>query len=232
MTRHRAVRLAIAACAALAVVPTAAQAAPGAGEATSFSASFTTQRPQTASGVVLRSTGRPPVAPTTLAPVIRQTVTFPKGTRLRPKALPQCAAGEAALAAQGAQVACPAASRVGSGRAEGVRDGAPVGFDLGVYAIRGRLFFAAESNGQSLKRGFWGTAHGRRLALVVPTFDGRIAPTLFRARIDAGAWLRTPDRCPRSDRWRFTGEFAPLWSVYDTTPLTPVQALRAASACR
>ena len=236
MSRHLAVRFAITACAALAVVPVAAQAAPGAGEATSFSASFTTQRPHAASGLVLRTTGRPPEPPTTLAPVIRQTVTFPKGTRLRPEALPQCAADDAALAAQGAQVACPIASRVGSGRAEGVRDGAPVGFDLGVYAIRGRLFFAAELNGQPLKRGFWATAHGRRLALVMPTFNGQIAPTLFRARIEAGTvghvWLRTPNRCPRRARWRFIGAFAPLWSAYDTTPLAPVQVLRAGSACR
>ncbi|MGZ8457916.1 MAG: hypothetical protein ACXWZ4_15040 [Gemmatirosa sp.] len=236
MSRHLAVRVAITVCAALAVVPAAAQAAPGAGEATSFSASFTTQRPHAASGLVLRTTGRPPQPPTTLAPVIRQTVTFPKGTRLRPGALPQCAISDAALAAQGAQVACPAASRVGSGRAEGVRDGAPIGFDLSVYAIRGQLFFAAELDGRPLKRGFWATADGRRLALVVPTFDGQIAPTLFRARIDAGAvgrpWLRTPGRCPRPARWRVVGAFAPLWSIYDTTPLAPAQVLRGGSACR
>jgi hypothetical protein len=229
--------IAIAACAALVAIPAAtAQAQPGAGEATSFTASFSTARPDAASGLSLRTTGRPPVPPTTLAPVIRQTVTLPRGTRLRLGALPQCTADDAALAAQGAEAACPPASRVGTGRAEGVLGGAPVVFDLGAYAIRGRLFFAGERFGQPLRQGFWGTATGRRLALVVPTAAGAVAPTLFRARIPArpggAVWLRTPARCPAGGNWRFAAAFAPLASVDQMAPIGPVQRLDAASACR
>jgi hypothetical protein len=228
VTRH----VLAAATAALAAFPAAAAAAPGAGEVTSFAAAFTTQRPHAASGLVLETTGRPPVPPTTVAPVVRQTVALPRGARMQLDRLPQCGADDAALAAQGAQVACPPATRAGDGRAEGVLDGAPIGFDLGVYAIRGRLFFAAEAGGQPLKRGFWGMAQGRRLILDATTSGGRIAPTLFRARIAArGAWLRTPVRCPERRSWRFTGTFTPLWSVSDTTPLAPVQVRYAQSAC-
>ena len=180
--------------------------------------------------------GRPPEAPTTLAPAIRQTVTLPRGTTLRLGALPQCAADDATLAAQGAQGACPPATRVGSGRADGVLDGAPAGFELAVYAIRGQLFFAGERDGVPLKQGFWGTASGRRLTLVVSTFGGRIAPTHFEARLDrrpgGATWLRTPRTCPAAGRWRFDGRFTGLTAVAGGIPVGGEQRLRATSACR
>src|SRR5262245_45721027 len=75
-----------------ALAPATALADPGVGEATAFSAAFSTARTDTASGLSMRTTGRPPVAPVTLAPVIRQRVTLPAGTRLRLRALPQCRA--------------------------------------------------------------------------------------------------------------------------------------------
>ena len=232
-------RLASAVCAA-ALVAVAAPAVvlaqePGAGNATSFAATFSAKRPATSTGVLLRTTGEPPAPPTTVPPVVRQTVTFPAGTRLRLGALPQCTATDDVLAAQGAEAACPPASRVGKGRAEGVLNGTTVRFDLGVYAVRGSLFFAGERDGVPLKQGFFGVASGRRLALTVPTSNGAIAPTLFEARIPAAAtgtaWLRTPKRCPTTRRWVAEATFQGLTAV-GGTPVGAAQTVQAESPCR
>jgi hypothetical protein len=134
----------------------------------------------TSTGVHLRMTGAAPEPPATVAPTVRQTVAFPAGTLLRVGALPQCDATDEVLSAQGAEAVCPAESRVGSGRAEGLLAGSvPVTFDLAVYAVRGRLYFAGERGGVPLKQGFFGVPSGRRLVLTVPTMNGAIEPTLF-----------------------------------------------------
>jgi hypothetical protein len=232
MTRRLALALA-ATCVAVAAPAAALAQQPGAGEATSFAATFTTKRPDTAAGVLLRTRGKPPVPPATVAPVVRQTVTFPAGTRLRLGALPQCSATDEALAAEGAEAVCPAETRVGSGRAEGVLNGTTVTFDLAVYAVRGRLFFAGQRDGVPLKQGFFGVATGRRLALTVPTSNGAIAPTLFEARIprSGATWLRTPKRCPRGGRWVAEATFQGMTAV-DGAPVGPSHTLRATSPCR
>lgn len=224
----------VVALAALAV-PAVAAAEPGIGTADTFTASFSTTRPATATGLKLETTGSPPVAPITLTPMVRQTVILPTGTRLRPTELPQCTATDEQLAADGAEGACPAQSRVGTGRAEGLLDGStPSGFDLGVYAVRGDLFFAAEIAGQPLKRGFYGVATGRRLALTVPTAGGRLAPTLFRMQVPArpgGAkWLRTPERCPSSGRWTVRTVFQGLDAA--GMPAGASQSLSTTTRCR
>ena len=82
--------------------------------------------------------------------------------------------------------------------------GKPVGFDLAVYAVRGKLVFAA---GQ---QSFDGVAHGRKLALTVPTLNGAIAPTLFRAKLDRHL-LRAPRAC--SGTWKFGATFQGLTAV-------------------
>jgi hypothetical protein len=207
--------------AVLAAVPAAASAAPGLGPATSFHAAFTSRHAGHVAGLTLRTTGQPPAPPTTEAPAARQTVTLPAGTRLRLRALAQCEADDATLAAQGAAAACPASTRVGSGRAEGVLGGKPVAFDLAVYAVRGKLLFA------SGKQGFWGVASGRRLALTVPTLNGMIAPTLFRAQLDHV--VRTPRTC--HGHWRFRATFQGLTGV-DGSPVGPAQHLSDAQRCR
>jgi hypothetical protein len=92
-----------------------------------------------------------------------------------------------------------------------------VGFDLAVYAIDGKLSFAAEQNGMPLKKGFFGVVHGRRLQLTVPTSNGAIAPTLFRATIArTGGWLRTPSTCPPSGHWTAHARFQGLTAVGGT----------------
>ena len=216
------IRATLLSAAVLAAVPAAASADVGLGPATSFKAAFTTHHAGRASGLVLRTTGKPPAPGTTEPAAVRQTVTFPAGTKLRLRALPQCRASDAELAAQGAAAVCPMRTRVGSGRAEGVLGGKPVGFDLAAYAVRGRLFFAAG------KQGFWGVGHGRRLALTTPTLNGMIAPTLFRARIDR-ALLRTPRTCRGGD-WRFGATFQGLTAI-DGTPVGAAQHLAYRQAC-
>jgi hypothetical protein len=222
--------------AASAGVPSASAASPrvGLGKATGFEAAFTTSQPGAASGLSLVVTGEPPAAGTTQAPVVRQVVALPRGTRLDLGALPQCAASDEQLAALGAQAACPATSRVGTGRAEGLLRGAPVVFDLGIYAVRGRLLFAAERDGVGLRQAFAATASGRRLTFVVPTAGGAISPTLFRMHVSAPGspgWLRTPARCPGSDRWRFTATFTGLTAPEDGTPVGGQQRLRDRQRC-
>ena len=221
----------------VAVVAVAAVAATGLGRATKFSARFSTQHTASASGLVLRTAGRPPRGGITEAPAVRQTVILPSGTRLRLQALPQCRASDALIAADGAEAACPPRSRVGSGGADGVLDGAPVHFDIGIYAVRGRLVFAAERGGLPLKQSFLGVARGARLLLTVPTLAGRIAPTGFDARIPArpgvNEWLRTPEQCPRSGHWTTVGHFQGVSSAGpDGRPVTHAQTLVDRIPCR
>jgi hypothetical protein len=214
-----------------------AQAATGLGTATSFQARFTTAKPGTSSGLKLKTTGKAPAAGVSLPPAVRQTVDLPAGTTLSLARLPQCKAGDAEIDARGAEAACPAKSRVGTGGADGLLDGSPTHFDVGIYAVRGHLVFAAERNGQSLKQSFQGIAHGRRLILTVPTLGGRIAPTEFDAQIGAakrGAkpWLVTPATCPRSGKWTAKGHFQGVTATSGGSAVTPAQTRLDRSACR
>jgi hypothetical protein len=215
--------------------PGTAPVEPRAGRVTSFTANFSSKRGGSRTGVLLRTVGEPPEAPGTVAAAIRQTVAFPAGTRLRAGALPQCEATDAMLAEQGAEAVCPERSRVGSGRAEGLLAGtATVSFDLAVYAVRGKLFFAGQRAGMPLKQGFIGVPSGRKLVLTVPTMGGAIAPTLFEARIDAHAgsraWLKTPERCPRSGHWVARGTFQGL-TAPGGDPVGPSQRVRDTTPC-
>jgi hypothetical protein len=65
---------------------------------------------------------------------------------------------------------------VSSGGADGVLDGSPTHFDVGIYAVRGHLVFAAEQNGQPLKQSFNGVVRRGRLVLIVPTLAGASLP--------------------------------------------------------
>jgi hypothetical protein len=215
----------------------AAAASTGLGRVTTFSARFSTQQAGAASGLVLRTTGRPPRAGLTEAPAVRQTVILAPGTQLRLASLPQCHASDALIAADGAEGACPASSRVGSGGADGLLAGMPVHFDIGIYAVRGHLVLAAERAGVPLKQSFDGVAHGTDLLLTVPTLGGKIFPTGFDARIPARpgarAWLRTPARCPRSGEWTAVGHFQGVSSTgAGGRPVTQAQTLVDRVPCR
>jgi hypothetical protein len=226
---------AVAAAAVLAAVPAAASADPGIGEPTSLRVAFTTKHPDRSTGLRLRTTGAPPVAPTTIAPAVQQTLELPRGTRLRLDALPRCMVDEATLAAVGAEMACPVETRLGTGRAEGLANGAPVGFDLTIFAIGGRLFFAGSQNGVPLKTGFYGAAQGRRLVLTVPT-RGVIAPTLFQADVrrdqHGSAWLQTPPKCPHSGHWTARSTFQVPTAVDGGTPVGESRTVADDIACQ
>jgi len=208
----------------------------GLGRPTGFAVKFSTRHPGAASGLVLQTTGKPPAAGVTVPPAVRQTVVLPAGTTLHLQDLPQCHASDGAIATQGAEGACPASTRVGTGGADGILNGKPVHFDIGIYAVRGHLVFAAEQNGKPLKQAFLGVATGARLVLTVPTLNGMIAPTGFDARIPAGRgakpWLRTPARCPHSSHWTAIGHFQGLSAA--TPPshaVTPEQTLTYRAPC-
>lgn len=216
----------------LAVAAGPAAAAPGIGDATSFSAKFTTKKPGLASGLTLKTTGAQPGPGIEIAPAVRQTVTLPAGTRVNVRSLPACGASPQELTDQGAQVACPASTRIGSGIAVGSLDGARAAFDLAIYAIDGKLFFAGERDGVPLKVGFEGVVRGRTIALTVPTMNGRIAPTLFRASIErTGDWLRTPKKCPAGGKWKSMATFQGLTAV-DGTAVGERQTLTGTTPCR
>jgi hypothetical protein len=228
---------ALAVIALLGVTGIAAAASIGLARPTSFKATFSTRQVASASGLVLRTTGKAPAAGITTPPAVRQTVVFPAGTRLELGALPQCHASDAAIAAQGAEGACPAGSRVGTGGADGILNGKPTHFDIGIYAVRKHLVFAAEQNGMSLKQSFRGIARGRRLELDVPTLNGMIAPTGFIARIAAGRgatpWLRTPSTCPKSSHWTITAHFQGFSAAAPPThAVTPAQTITAKLPCQ
>jgi hypothetical protein len=203
-----------------------AGASTGLGPVTKFRAAFSTERAGAPSGLALKTRGRPPHAGVTEAAAVQQTVTLPAGTVLRLDRLPQCKASDAQISAHGAEGACPRNSRVGSGGADGVLGGSAVHFDVGIYAVRGHLVFAAERAGRPLDQFFVGVADGRRLILTVPTLGGRIAPTGFDARIPAKpggrTWLRTPAVCPATGRWKIAGRFQGLSSA--SPPGAPVTA--------
>jgi hypothetical protein len=206
-----------------------ASASTGLGKATSFTARFTTAKPATPSGLVLKTTGAVPAAGVTLPAAVQQTVTLPAGTKLRLGKLPQCKASDGDIAAKGAEGACPRSSRVGSGGADGVLDGSATHFDVGIYAVRGHLVFAAEQNGMPLKQSFNGVARRGRLVLTVPTLGGRIAPTEFDAKIASrDGWLVTPKRC---GHWVSRGRFQGVSGV-GGGPVTPAQTLTDRLTCR
>jgi hypothetical protein len=225
------------ALAVLAVATGAALASTGLGRVTKFSARFSTQHTASASGLVLRTVGRPPRAGLTEAPAVRQTVILAPGTRLRLAALPQCRASDALIAADGAEGACPASSRVGSGGADGLLAGVPTHFDIGIYAVRGHLVLAAERGRLPLKQSFNGVAHGTRLLLTAPTLGGKIFPIGFDARIPARpggkAWLRTPAHCPRSGHWTMVSHFQGVSTAgAGGRPVTAAQTLVDHVPCR
>jgi hypothetical protein len=208
-------------------VTAAAQAAAGSGEVTTYQARFSTHQAGAATGLHLLTKGNPPAAGTTEPPAIGQAVVLPAGSRLHLGALPQCDATDEAIGQRGAEGACPARTRVGHGSADGLLNGQPVHFDVGIYAVRGHLVFAAERDGVPLKQSFKGIASGRKLKLAVPTLNGTIAPTRFEARIPAhaatGAWLRTPATCPRSGHWTSRGIFQGRTAADGGKPTGPRQ---------
>jgi hypothetical protein len=218
------------------VVAAVAAAATGAGKVTAYKARFSTKHVASAAGLHLLTKGKPPAAGTKIPPAIRQTTVLAAGTRIDLTALPQCHASDDQIDAQGAEGACPSSSRVGSGSADGRLNGQPVHFDVGIYAVRGHLVFAAERDGMPLKQSFKGFASGKRtLKLTVPTLNGSIAPTRFEANVPAhpggAAWLMTPSNCPKSGHWTSKGIFQGRTSAEGGKPVGKARVVKDMQRC-
>jgi hypothetical protein len=223
---------------ALVLVPaTAAAAGVSIGRLRHVTVHFGATKPDTATPLRIDVRGKVPPAGSMLPPAIRQTLTLPLGTRLdvsAAKAL--CKASAAQLKAEGAEGACPAGSRIGSGLARGMLQGAKVHFNLAVYAFPGKLDFAAELMGKPLKAGFFGVISGRRITFDVSTAGGTIAPTEFLAVLPqvshhGRTLVRTPSLCPQGGKWTSLVKVQALTAVTGGQPTGPAQMVKAATPC-
>jgi hypothetical protein len=178
----------------------------------------------------------PPRAEVSEAPAIRELITLAPGTRIDTRGAVLCHASVAQLSASGAEAVCPAASRVGEGKAAGVVSGATVRYDLGVYAFPGKLSFAGERNGVPLRQGFFGVISGRRITLDTPTANGAIEPRLFAATIAAHTrsghpLIETPKHCPADGTWTISSTFQALSAVSGGHTVGPRDTVTAHSPC-
>ena len=209
----------------------------GIGPVTSFSARYGTGRTGASSALGVTVRGNPPSAGVMEAPGIREVITLAQGARIDMRGAVLCHASVSQLIASGAEAVCPAGSRVGKGKAAGVVGGATVRYDVGIYAFPGKLSFAAEQNGVSLKQGFFGVITGRHITLDTPTANGTIKPTLFTATIAAHnrsghALITTPTRCPANGRWTIISTFQALAAISGGKPTGPRQTVTTTSPCK
>jgi hypothetical protein len=223
-----------------AIAATAAPAAAssiGIGPVTSFNARYGTGRTGASSGLHVKVTARPPKTGVNEAPAIQEVITLAPGTRIDTRGAVRCHASVAQLVANGAEAVCPAASRIGDGKAAGVVGGTTVSYDLGIYAFPGKLSFAAERYGVPLRQGFFGVISGRRITLDTPTATGAIKPTLFAATIAAHnrsghALIETPRQCPTGGTWTISSTFQALTAVAGGHPVGRRETVMAHSPCR
>jgi hypothetical protein len=172
---------------------------------------FTAKAPGARTGFVWRVAQRPVADDAQPPPVRRARLRFPKGTRFDTRAVARCTAADDAITAGGA-AACPAASRLGGGRATvyvGSPDHLPVMVD--VFNAPGGAVLTL-STGAGVLRVLRGTIEGRVIAATLPKVplpNGREAAlTSLTVRLRAAGtrrrpWVRTPPSCPRSRSWRF-----------------------------
>lgn len=227
------------------VLPTALVLAPAAVAAAAVSIGrlhhvtvhLSATKPNASTALRIDVRGMVPPVGTMLPPAIRQTLTLPLGTRLDVRAAKSvCKASVAELQAKGAEGACPAGSRIGSGLARGIVHGARVHYDLAIYAFPGKLDFAAELMGKPLKVGFFGVISGRRITFDVTTAGGTIAPIEFLAVLPQTSHhgrvlVRTPSSCPQGGKWTSRVKVQALTAVTGGQPTGPAQTVKAATPC-
>ena len=138
---------------------------------------------------------------------------FPKGTRIRPGAVSSCLASDEQITSEGLG-ACPAASRVGSGEA-GLFFGT-----AGTLTVETHLFVAEPglvvvftSESGSVLRVLRATVERNRVTTTLPPVElsggYELAVTTFKLEIQRAGTkkrplMRTPKKCPKSKRWKFT----------------------------
>jgi hypothetical protein len=165
-----------------------------------------------------------PVDPGAKPPVIRRmTMVLPRGAVIDTTAPARCNASDGELIA-GGTAACPEESRVGTGRL--VSDtGSEVGLPrftvnrLTDFNAEDEVIALTESEEPPTRLVGRSQVSGRRIVTTFPSLPGgppdfalaykRLVIRTMRIDTDAGAYLRTPARCPRSGSWstRFVFEY-------------------------
>jgi hypothetical protein len=214
--------LALAALAAVAVIPGGAGAA---GKRQSGSLKFTAKRHGVATGTRLAFTFRNPEAPGGKPHTFtRLVIRYPKGTRFDSGAVPQCHASDEELRAEGGD-ACPPGSRVGGGKA--VSDTG----STGPFPPRYTTATIEQFNGDHEVIGVGTTddapafrtithtkLHGTTATTEFPTFPGFGSPDPYtpiktltvnfpRRKRHGRATVRTPHKCPAVGYWKIVTVF-------------------------
>jgi hypothetical protein len=176
---------------------------------------FNKHRPGKASGLTFDIDYVNPADPQAKPPAVRRVVTqLARGARFDTSVPDACTASDAELMASG-EAACPPGSKVGEGVVT-VDTGVPgpnrfVTADVDLLNNTDQLIFVNTLRGGSARTIIRGKVNGRTTttdAGMLPGTppDGGSIDTvhieLRRLAEGAGAYIRTPRRCPRSHRWK------------------------------
>ena len=135
----------------------------------------------------------------------QMTVLFPAGTKIDTSAVQRCAANQADIESKGVAGACPADSKIGTGKGTAyLGDGPdPVTFDLGLYNTGGGAILDILLNG---KTAFTSPVKisGRKMTIslgLTPSLKARIVAfelSVPKAGSKRSPYVRTPAACPSS----------------------------------
>lgn len=137
------------------------------------------------------------------------TVTFPSGTKFDTAAVARCTASDQEIQDNpgGVAAACPAASKIGTGKGTAYLGDAPdpLVFDLGIYNRKGGMILDIMLGG---KTAFFAAPSiaGRKLTIPLsqtPSLNARITAFEFSVAKKGKArkpYLRTPATCPASKK--------------------------------
>ena len=174
-----------------------------------FELDLSSRAPAASTGLDFHIVYKNPADPEAKPPAIRSAVfTLPRGLRIDDSALPQCTATDEELRAQG-RGACPAASRVGSGKLEamtGFPGVDPLTADVVAFNGDGQIIEVVFVEGTNTVAGMDRlTIEGRKLVAHPPATpggppDGRTAVREIRLSVPArsgrgGAYVTTPPAC-------------------------------------
>jgi hypothetical protein len=159
----------------------------------SFGFGFTTLKPGAAAGVQLSVKFAGP------RQVDRLTFLLPMGTRTNASAVEQCTGTDPA--------ACPAGSRIGTGRADFTDSGSVDHLDLVAYATEsGALLDFQRSGRTTFTAGVVFSGRSARIDLGASVRDSvylaEFGLQLDNAGTASRPLIRTPARCPSGGRWR------------------------------
>jgi len=207
----RKLTLPLALLAALALAASAVAAT----NAAKFDLGFTTKKPDRSTGfsfdVAFANTG----GNTVPAALKKFVITLPKGSKFNGAGAPQCKAADKDLNEK-QSAACPANTFVGSGKATAVPAGGGPAINTTVKIAngkRGRFEFFIAVGGKDVT-GFRASTKGSRLTSqpLTGTLPGGIIVTSLKGSIKKQSakgenLITTPDTCPRSRKWKFSGNF-------------------------